>query len=190
MPRAVLRKTRRNCETDLAHWHSIAASGSEALGIDYTFDFEWVYWVDRVWPPGLLESQMRSTWFLRAPFFALLGALALTNASGCSSSDPSDDCASRKQGATCSRLGLLCGIDSCEVGQCDEGSWCTAIVPTGGCSGPTPPAGFCPAEAPATGTPCSATNGTTCAYGCPEGTGTVYTACNSGVFCTVYNCQK
>jgi hypothetical protein len=136
-----------------------------------------------------VRAKRAQIWVLRVPFFVGLGVLALANASGCSSTDPSDDCANRKVHAACTKIGLLCGVDSCDVGQCDEGHWCTAIAPIAGCQSPTPPAGFCPADPPATGTPCSATNGTTCAYGCTTGgSGVIYTACNDGVFCTVYSC--
>jgi hypothetical protein len=120
------------------------------------------------------------------PFVVGLCALGLANASGCSGTDPSDDCSTYKVHAACSKKGLLCGTDSCNIAQCDDGHWCTAIAPKADCNPPQPPAGFCPADPPATGAPCSAANGTTCSYGCPGGI--MYAACNDGVFCIIGMC--
>lgn len=117
-----------------------------------------------------------------------LGTLSLVSASGCSDDDPIGDCESPEANKACSKPDLLCGVGSCNISQCHEGRWCTAITPTATCSAPTAPAGFCPSSPPDDGASCGATNGTTCAYPCNGGT--IYSACNDGVFCSVYTCKS
>jgi hypothetical protein len=129
-----------------------------------------------------------SNWLRRSLLVVGLGTGGLVNASGCSESDSPSDCESPQANKSCSRPDLLCGVGSCNIAQCHEGRWCTAIVPSATCKGPTPPPGFCPPSAPDVGASCAATDGTTCAYPCAGGT--IYSACNDGVFCNVYTCES